>query len=307
MEQKQEMKRSGFELVDFEDLINGPDSICFPLHHHHDHISSSFSFKNRDIIISRSSQDFSNPTTITTAGATLNHQHSTVSAAMDSQSSVCVGSPESATNKQAKDETRTTKTATSGSSRDQSDEDDLDLEIEAQSNDPSDLKRIRRMVSNRESARRSRRRKQAHLADLEVQVDQLRGENSTLYKQLTGATQQYRDADTNNHVLKSNVEALRAKVKLAEDMVTRGSLTCSFNQVFQNHQTQTQSINNHMRHQLPPNVSPTITVAGDDPSYIAAGGISVSGQNSAAINNNFNDINGLISDAISCVSDNMWH
>jgi chromosome segregation ATPase len=305
MEQKQEMKHSGLEIADLEALMNGSDSICFPHHNHH---ISSFPFKNRDIIISTNSQDFSNPATITT---TLNNQHSTVSAAMDSQSSVCVGSPESA-NKQAKDETRTTtKTATSGSSRDQSDEDDLDLEIEAgsceQSNDPSDLKRIRRMVSNRESARRSRRRKQAHLADLEVQVDQLRGENSTLYKQLTGATQQYRDADTNNRVLKSNVEALRAKVKLAEDMVTRGSMTCSFNQLFQNHQPQTQSINNHMRHQLPPNVSPTITVAGDDPSYIAAGGISVSGQNSAAINNNFNDINGLISDAISCVSDNMWH
>lgn len=44
------------------------------------------------------------------------------------------------------------------------------------------------------------------------QVDILRGENSALYRQLTDASQHYRDADTNNRVLKSDVEALRAKV-----------------------------------------------------------------------------------------------
>lgn len=68
------------------------------------------------------------------------------------------------------------------------------------------------MVSNRESARRSRRRKQAHLADLEQQVEQLQGENSTLFKQLSDATQQFKDSTTNNRVLRSDVEALRAKV-----------------------------------------------------------------------------------------------
>lgn len=44
------------------------------------------------------------------------------------------------------------------------------------------------------------------------QVEQLRGENSTLHRQLTDAFQQFRDADTNNRVMKSDVEALRAKV-----------------------------------------------------------------------------------------------
>lgn len=44
------------------------------------------------------------------------------------------------------------------------------------------------------------------------QVDILREENSVLYGQLTDASHQYRDADTNNRVLKSDVEALRAKV-----------------------------------------------------------------------------------------------
>lgn len=44
------------------------------------------------------------------------------------------------------------------------------------------------------------------------QVDQLRGENSTLFKNLTNANQQFKDASMNNRVLKSDVEALRAKV-----------------------------------------------------------------------------------------------
>ncbi|XP_039688050.1 bZIP transcription factor RISBZ4 [Medicago truncatula] len=67
-------------------------------------------------------------------------------------------------------------------------------------------------VSNPKSARRSRRRKQAHLFELESQVGKLKLENATLYKQFTDASQQFHEADTNNQVLKSDVEALRAKV-----------------------------------------------------------------------------------------------
>jgi hypothetical protein len=44
------------------------------------------------------------------------------------------------------------------------------------------------------------------------QVEQLRQENGTRFKQLENATQQYHVADTDNRVLKSDVEALRAKV-----------------------------------------------------------------------------------------------
>ncbi|PWA77055.1 5-enolpyruvylshikimate-3-phosphate synthase [Artemisia annua] len=44
-----------------------------------------------------------------------------------------------------------------------------------------------------------------------LQVEQLRGEYSILFKQLMNAIQQFKDASTNNRVLKSDVEALRAK------------------------------------------------------------------------------------------------
>ncbi|KAG2613498.1 bZIP transcription factor RISBZ5-like isoform X1 [Panicum virgatum] len=89
-----------------------------------------------------------------------------------------------------------------------------------------ETKRIRRMVSNRESARRSRRRKQAQLSELESQVEQLKGENATLFKQLSEANLQFTTAVTDNRILKSDVEALRVKVKMAEDMVARSAMSC---------------------------------------------------------------------------------
>eukprot|EP00850_Spirogloea_muscicola_P017556 SM000152S01544 [mRNA] locus=s152:106263:111399:+ [translate_table: standard] len=116
----------------------------------------------------------------------------------------------------------------SGSSREQSDEEGARSEGEDELlaslenvTDPDEIKRIKRMLSNRESARRSRRRKQAHLSDLELQVAQLRMENSGLAKRLSEIGHKYNDAAVDNRVLKSDVEALRAKVKMAEEMVGR--------------------------------------------------------------------------------------
>ncbi|XP_027107384.1 light-inducible protein CPRF2 isoform X2 [Coffea arabica] len=115
------------------------------------------------------------------------------------------------------------RSTTSGSSREEeSDEDEGEEEIEAAENmDPADAKRMRRMLSNRESARRSRRRKQAHLTELETQVSQLRVENSSLLKRLTDISTKYNEAAVDNRVLKADVETLRAKVKMAEETVKR--------------------------------------------------------------------------------------
>ncbi|GBG66131.1 hypothetical protein CBR_g55475 [Chara braunii] len=81
----------------------------------------------------------------------------------------------------------------------------------------SDVPRMR-MLSNRESARRSRRRKQLHLTELEMQVAQLRVENTSLAKRLTDIGQKFSEAAVDNRVLKADVEALSAKVRIALHM-----------------------------------------------------------------------------------------
>ncbi|GMG99610.1 hypothetical protein Nepgr_001450 [Nepenthes gracilis] len=117
-----------------------------------------------------------------------------------------------------------TKPTTSGSSRDQSDDDEAEGENETSGSlDHTDAKRVRRMLSNRESARRSRRRKQAHLTELEAQVAQLKVENSSLLKCLSDKSQKYNEAAVDNRVLKADVETLRAKVKMAEETVKRAT------------------------------------------------------------------------------------
>jgi hypothetical protein len=90
-------------------------------------------------------------------------------------------------------------------------------------------------------------------------------------------------------------------VKLAEDMVTRGSLTSNLYQLFQSHLTP-QLLNTQNLRRVP-NVSPTINVPGDDHASSYAG-ITVSGQNSGVIGlrhpniNNRNIKTGVMSDVV---------
>ncbi|KAJ4758296.1 Basic-leucine zipper (bZIP) transcription factor family protein [Rhynchospora pubera] len=159
-------------------------------------------------------------------------RHPTISTTMESQSSICAESPNSLNKSAGKENQVPGVTSDSDQSDGESIEEAGPCE---QSGGVVDIKRMRRMVSNRESARRSRKRKQAHLADLEQQVDQLRGENSSLFKNLTDANHQFSTAVTDNRILKSDVEALRVKVKLAEEMVARGALTCGLDRLLQGH------------------------------------------------------------------------
>lgn len=99
-------------------------------------------------------------------------------------------------------------------------------------------------------------------------------------------------------------------------MVARGSLTSSLSQLLQNHlnnphQSFSTGQNNNMSRVA--NVSPTITVRGDDGSSTYPPGLTVSGQNSTIVLENVdatttfngNVKNGIISDSVSCASE-MW-
>nr|XP_009407740.1 PREDICTED: basic leucine zipper 63-like isoform X5 [Musa acuminata subsp. malaccensis] len=114
------------------------------------------------------------------------------------------------------------KPVASGSTTHLSDDDELEEELDTTKNaDGVRMKRMKRMLSNRESARRSRRRKQEHLNELEAQVSQLRVENSSLLRRLTNMNEKYNEAAADNRVLKADVETLKAKVKMAEDTLGR--------------------------------------------------------------------------------------
>ena len=79
------------------------------------------------------------------------------------------------------------------------------------------------MLSNRESARRSRRRKQAHLTELEQQLNTLRQQNEGLVVKLHEIGQQFQLAAKENTDLKADLERLRAQLRESGNGVDDGS------------------------------------------------------------------------------------
>ncbi|KAG9457882.1 hypothetical protein H6P81_002390 [Aristolochia fimbriata] len=76
-----------------------------------------------------------------------------------------------------------------------------------------DQRRKRRMLSNRESARRSRMRKQQHLDDLINQVAKLKNENSEILNRVNVATQHFMKVDADNTVLRTQVMELTERLQ----------------------------------------------------------------------------------------------
>lgn len=110
-------------------------------------------------------------------------------------------------------------------------------------------------------------------------------------------------------------------MRLAEDVVSVGSLTCGLNQLLQSHLSpvlqpinsiitshNNNNNNNIGRHQLA-NVSPTLTVPGNGASFSAIS--SISGQSSSlgvglANPDIHNANNNAVNDAVSSVSSDIW-
>ncbi|KAI3804946.1 hypothetical protein L1987_26854 [Smallanthus sonchifolius] len=76
-----------------------------------------------------------------------------------------------------------------------------------------DQRKRKRMVSNRESARRSRMRKQKHLDDLMTQLSQLREENNRVMANVGITMQHYRNVEAENSVLRAQVVELSHRLE----------------------------------------------------------------------------------------------
>nr|WMY80306.1 bZIP2 [Salsola laricifolia] len=82
-----------------------------------------------------------------------------------------------------------------------------------------DERKRKRMESNRESARRSRMRKQKHLDELMSQVDQLKKENNQIHQTISVTTQQFVNVEAENSVLKAQMNELNQRLQSLNDIL----------------------------------------------------------------------------------------
>lgn len=81
------------------------------------------------------------------------------------------------------------------------------------------IRKRKRMVSNRESARRSRMRKQQQLDDLVSQMGQLRIENNHIRTNMSVTTQMYLNMDAENSVLKAQLAELNHRLESLSEII----------------------------------------------------------------------------------------
>nr|QYC55285.1 bZIP transcription factor 53 [Coriandrum sativum] len=82
-----------------------------------------------------------------------------------------------------------------------------------------DQRKRKRMQSNRESARRSRMRKQQHLDELSGQVSQLKKENEQILTKTNITTQHYMNLESENLILKAQMDELSQRLESLNDML----------------------------------------------------------------------------------------
>ncbi|KAJ8770732.1 hypothetical protein K2173_021379 [Erythroxylum novogranatense] len=102
----------------------------------------------------------------------------------------------------------------SGSSllRNSSSSEDLDPKL--------DQRKRKRMISNRESARRSRMRKQKHLDELTAQLSQLRNENNEIMSKINVTTQLYNGVEAENSILRAQLSELSHRLDSLNEILS---------------------------------------------------------------------------------------
>ncbi|XP_041022800.1 bZIP transcription factor 44-like [Juglans microcarpa x Juglans regia] len=82
-----------------------------------------------------------------------------------------------------------------------------------------DQRKRKRMLSNRESARRSRQRKQKHLDDLMTQVCQLAKENNQILTSMNMTSQVYLNIEAENSILRAQMAELNQRLESLNEIV----------------------------------------------------------------------------------------
>ena len=82
-----------------------------------------------------------------------------------------------------------------------------------------DDKKRKRMISNRESAKRSRMKKQQRLDELIAQVSQLQNENSQIMQRVNATTHLYATYASDNNVLKAQVVELTNRLRSLNEVL----------------------------------------------------------------------------------------
>ncbi|GFY86192.1 hypothetical protein Acr_04g0009300 [Actinidia rufa] len=82
-----------------------------------------------------------------------------------------------------------------------------------------DQRKRKRMQSNRESARRSRMRKQNHVNDLMAEVAQLSKENNQIFTRTSITTQHYHNVEAENSVLRAQMGELSQRLQSLNDIL----------------------------------------------------------------------------------------
>ncbi|CAN4107519.1 unnamed protein product [Withania somnifera] len=83
-----------------------------------------------------------------------------------------------------------------------------------------DQRKRKRMISNRESARRSRMRKQKHLDDLMAQVSTLRKENNQILTSMNVTTQHFLNVEAENSILRAQLSELIHRLQSLNEIIS---------------------------------------------------------------------------------------
>lgn len=86
--------------------------------------------------------------------------------------------------------------------------------------DLMDQRKRKRMQSNRESARRSRMRKQKHLDELAAKSAQIQKENSQILTSINITTQNYMNIDAENSVIRARIMELSQRLQSLNEIIT---------------------------------------------------------------------------------------